>query len=209
MNNKFNKTFKITFSLTMIFLATFSGFIGYLYYQEYKFNEFEASKQVIEKQKKEFASEVKKLSESNFNFYEVNEKLIQIKNLNSKIVESEKNLGLNDLLIEREKNIEELDEALASNKKFIRESEWSEYVRDIQNFNSFATTNNWKTLTRVSSRLKVRTPSSFSFEKDISYLLGINLNDVDLMKSVTTKSGLKTGDKSKILEKLEELKIWP
>ncbi len=76
-------------------------------------------------------------------------------------------------------------------------------------FESFVVQNNWRTLTRISRRMKARvsgrsiqTPGFFTKEK-LSNLLKLTEKDIDLMERVTTGSVLSSGDKQMILSKMK------
>lgn len=77
----------------------------------------------------------------------------------------------------------------------------------ISSFESFVVQNNWRTLTRISRRMKARvsgraiqTPGFFSRGK-LRELLNVTNRDIELIKTVTTGSVLSQGDKQNIIAK--------
>lgn len=81
----------------------------------------------------------------------------------------------------------------------------------VSSFESFVVQNNWRTLTRVASRVMARmsgrsiqTPGFFTHEK-LSTLLRLTEKDIELMKKVTLGSVLAEGDKQNIVGKLKTL----
>ncbi|MEC7277952.1 MAG: hypothetical protein VXV96_16645 [Bdellovibrionota bacterium] len=107
-------------------------------------------------------------------------------------------------------------ESLASTKKSINElisypqmnSVVMVLANKVSSFQSFVVQNNWRTLTRISKRVKsrisgrsVQTPGFFTSRK-LELLLRVTKKDVEQMKTVTMGSVLKDTDKQTIVAKL-------
>ncbi|MCR9203607.1 MAG: hypothetical protein NXH75_03455 [Halobacteriovoraceae bacterium] len=77
----------------------------------------------------------------------------------------------------------------------------------ISSFQSFVVQNNWRTLTRISKRMKnrfsgraIQTPGFFTYRK-LNNVLSLTKRDISLMEKVTTGSVLSSRDKQNILGK--------
>jgi hypothetical protein len=140
----------------------------------------------------------------NFKYFELSNSLQKLQ----KLLKDIKFLGNKSDLEKTEKSLgEKLSELKQSVKTSPEEVKkvWSNYSSQIKSFYVFVNNNNWQTLSRTSNRIYSRTPKDFNFSKDINYLLGVNLKDLNLIKDVTQKSTLESNAKSQIYSMADKL----
>jgi hypothetical protein len=77
----------------------------------------------------------------------------------------------------------------------------------VKDFESFVKGNNWKTLTRISSRILTRLNSKNSMTKNMDRTLTRIKRDIILMRRVTLDSVLTSGEKQRIVSKLGSIKV--
>ena len=79
----------------------------------------------------------------------------------------------------------------------------------ISSFQGYVSKNNWRTLTRISKRMRnrlsgraIQTPGFFTYKK-LNEVMALTQKDVNLLEKITISSVLKKNDKQNILSKMK------
>ncbi len=205
MKKVYDRSFRILAALFLFVTVAAIGFQTYLYFKNYQIYNFQDVKDSILNDSKIVTKKIKKIGAKKFDLFKVSERFNTFQELDEKIEYFSKKLNYkNDF--EGSKNLKKLSNEISkinlSNKNI-----WKNYTESFLAYNKYIKKNKWRTLTRISNRINIRSPRQFSFEKDINYLLGINLKDLSLAQDVTKKSSLGITQKKLILDKTDNLII--
>ncbi len=205
MKKIYDRSFKILAALFLFVTVSAIGFQTYLYFKNYQIHNFQDVKSEIISDAEKIGKRIKKIGAQKFDLFKVSERFTSFKELDEKISYISKTLNFkNDF--SNKANLKSLSSEL-SEVNLNNENIWNNYVESFLSYNNFVKKNNWSTLTRISNRINIRSPRKYTFEKDINYLLGINLKDLSLAQDVTKKSSLSNQEKKEILDRTDNLII--
>ena len=213
MNLRLNRSLQIFYALVITLSLGIAGYGAYYFWQNGPFDSenittvYEASLQLDELKKKKYVANIKKQVEND----RVRDAVRSMENFERKA----RNLNT----IKSVEAFESLSKKLNQNKKYLNGllnyPELSTVIlilgNKVANFESFVVQNRWRTLTRMSRRIKaklsvsrVRTPGFFNHKK-LSNLHKSITRDLNTMKSVTSNSVLTATNKRQILTNLKTL----
>jgi len=216
MNIKFGKSLQIYYGLTLFILMTLIGIGGYLYWlkgpsnMEYVSMTFEAFYKMDRMKSEAKIKELKSLIRSDRS----KEALVLLNMLDDDVQ------SLN--LIQEVDSYHSLRKSIRTGKNELEKLNSSATATSItqalmhklSSFSSYVEQNQWRTLSRISRRLRSRLNAEskdFSYRK-ISRLVSEMRKDISTMESVTLSSVLSIGDKANIVSKLKsfetEMKLF-
>ena len=209
MFKKLGRTLHLFYSVSLLIILVSLSFVLYSYWNVGLFDGskisgiYEVSYKIKEIEEKKVFSQIKKLSNS----ADTRLAMKQLEFLKSDLKLVNKNVSFVDGR-ELETDLSNLENKLNNINSMPRAQEVvSIFSSKLDKFSSFVQYNKWRTLTRISKRMKTRIPSVGRMTvKSLKKSFRSIAQDIAIMRNVTNGSVLSTSDKNIIGAKLDSLK---